>query len=84
MIDEFTLKLVSWTELFLSLSWTGQGVVLLQEPLGVDTGKHISVLWGGGHYDLLLLDQKQSFLLLNGDCSFLVITLSGVAGPPLG
>ena len=35
---------------------TGTGVVLLQEPLGYDKGSYISVLWSGGHYDLLILD----------------------------
>jgi hypothetical protein len=38
---------------------TGQSVVMLQEPLGLDTGKHIAVLWNGNHYDLLVLDRAQ-------------------------
>ena len=38
---------------------TETGVVLLQEPLGYDKGSYISVLWSGGHYDLLILDTDQ-------------------------
>jgi hypothetical protein len=38
---------------------TGQSVVMLQEPMGLDTGSHIAVLWNGSHYDLLVLDRPQ-------------------------
>jgi hypothetical protein len=38
---------------------TGQSVVMLHEPVGLDTGSHIAVLWNGSHYDLLVLDRVQ-------------------------